>query len=90
MERAWSLWKKVKDQRNLFLFKTRLSETRKEGTSAFMEPLVVVSPLVTSIPSAQRKDGHPLPLCLQDRTERTNLLLDLRILWMKRILVNSG
>ncbi|ERE51823.1 hypothetical protein H671_21362, partial [Cricetulus griseus] len=56
---------------------------RKEGISAFMALLVAASPQGTSIQSAQKKDGHPLPSCLQDRTGQTNLFLDLKILWMK-------
>ena len=63
---------------------------KKEGINDFMEPLVEVSLLVTSTLLAQKKDGHRLPLCLRDRTEQTNLFLVLKILWMKRILVNLG
>ncbi|XP_062967578.1 G patch domain-containing protein 1 isoform X2 [Cynocephalus volans] len=84
---AWSLWKKVKDQRNQFLFRIRLSEMKKEGINDFMEPLVEVSLPGTSILLAQKKDGHLLPLCLHDRTEQTNLFLVLKILWMKRLSV---
>ncbi|XP_075840568.1 G patch domain-containing protein 1 isoform X2 [Microtus pennsylvanicus] len=83
MGRAWSLWRKVKDQRNPFLFRTRLSGMRKEGINAFTAPLVAASPQDTSILSALKKDGHLLPSCLQDRTGQTGLFLDLKILWMK-------
>lgn len=80
----------VKDQRNQSPFRIRLSEMKKEGINDSTGPLAEVSLLDTSILLAQKKDGHPLPLCLHDRTEQTNLFLVLKILWMKRILVNLG
>ncbi|XP_027371798.1 G patch domain-containing protein 1 isoform X2 [Bos indicus x Bos taurus] len=84
---AWSRWKKVRDQRSRFLSRIRPSEMKKEGINDFMEPLVEVSLLVTSTLLAQKKDGHPLPSCLHDRTEQTSLFLVPKILWMKRLSV---
>ena len=76
---TWSRYK-VKDQRNQFLFRIRLSEMKKEGISSFMGPLAEVSLLGTSTLLAQKKDGRPLPSCLHDRTEQTNLFLILETL----------
>lgn len=45
----------MKDQRNPFLFRTRLSGMRKDGINAFMAPLVAASPQDTSILSALKK-----------------------------------
>ncbi|XP_004475173.2 G patch domain-containing protein 1 isoform X2 [Dasypus novemcinctus] len=87
MEPAWNRWKKVKDQRNQFLSRIRLSEMKKEGINDFMEPLVEVSLLGTLTLLAQKKDGHLLLFYLHDKTEQISLFLVLKILWMKRLSV---